>query len=151
MSTYVLQIIAAFVGSFGFAMLFNVRKSLILSASAGGILCWVVYLLCEHFGFGVFVSSLLTAMVVSLYAQIFARIRKTPSTIFFVSSIIPLIPGSSLFYTMYNAVSGEAELFAAHGINTLLCACGIAAGTAFVYAVFIIFTNFSKRKTGAEN
>lgn len=146
MSTYIMQIIAAFVGSLGFALLFNVRKKLILPASAGGILCWVVYLVAEIAGSGVFASSLITAMAVSLYAQIMARIAKTPSTIFFVSSIIPLIPGSSLFYTMYNGVNGNSALFASYGINTALCACGIAVGTAFVYGIFIVHSKLRIEK-----
>lgn len=145
MITYILQIVAAFIGSLGFALLFNVRQKLLFPASLGGILCWVVYLLCQSFNAGIFMSSVITAMAVSFYAQIFARACKTPSTLFYIPAIIPLIPGSSLFYTMYNAVTGDRDLFVSSCISTVFFACGIAVGTAFIYGIFIIHSNLTKK------
>ena len=41
---YVLQLAAAFSGSMGFALLFQVRRGKLLLASLGGLLAWAVYL-----------------------------------------------------------------------------------------------------------
>ena len=40
-----IQLITAFLGSLGFAMLFHVRREKLLLASLGGLLSWGVYLL----------------------------------------------------------------------------------------------------------
>ena len=40
-----IQLVTAFTGSLGFALLFHVRKEKLLLASLGGLLAWGVYLL----------------------------------------------------------------------------------------------------------
>ncbi|MBQ1965266.1 MAG: threonine/serine exporter family protein, partial [Clostridia bacterium] len=40
------------------------------------------------------------AFSMSVYAGIMARVLKTPATTFITTSLIPLIPGGSLYYTM---------------------------------------------------
>ena len=46
MEEYIIQLAAAFAGSLGFAMLFNIRgKKKLLVSSFGGMLAWAVYLM----------------------------------------------------------------------------------------------------------
>ena len=45
MKDVILQLVMAFVGSLGFAMLFHLRRSLWVTASLGGLFCWGCYLL----------------------------------------------------------------------------------------------------------
>ena len=40
MKNVILQLVMAFVGSLGFAMLFRLRRVLWISASLGGVFCW---------------------------------------------------------------------------------------------------------------
>ena len=62
------------------------------------------------------------------YAEMLAHLRKCPATVFVVPAIIPLVPGSFLYYAMSNAVHGELELARQYGHQTLVCALAIAAG-----------------------
>ena len=52
MKDVILQLVMAFVGSLGFAMLFRLRQSLWVSASLGGVICWGGYLLAMYFSGG---------------------------------------------------------------------------------------------------
>ena len=45
MRDIVIQLVTAFAGSLGFALLFHVRREKLLLASLGGLLAWGVYLL----------------------------------------------------------------------------------------------------------
>ena len=57
MKDVILQLVMAFVGSLGFAMLFRLRQSLWVSASLGGVVCWGGYLLVMYFSNGqIFIS-----------------------------------------------------------------------------------------------
>ncbi len=59
MKDVILQLVMAFVGSLGFAMLFRLRQSLWVSASLGGVVCWGGYLLVMYFSNGqIFISGL---------------------------------------------------------------------------------------------
>lgn len=44
------------------------------------------------------------AIAVTIYAEIFARIKKTPTSTFLIVPMIPLIPGGVLYYTMSYAL-----------------------------------------------
>ena len=43
--TYTVQMVTAFLGSMGFSILFNIRRTKLLIAGFGGALSWGVYLL----------------------------------------------------------------------------------------------------------
>ena len=62
MKDVILQLVMAFVGSLGFAMLFRLRQSLWVSASLGGVICWGGYLLAMYFSGGqIFISGLVAS------------------------------------------------------------------------------------------
>ena len=84
----------------------------------------------------------LCSLLVSLYAEIMARIIKTPTTTFIITSLIPLIPGGSLYYTMTTAFSGEISTFIDKGIYTLSLAGALAAGS----IVVLSFAKFLGKK-----
>lgn len=130
------QLIAGAVGSVGFGLIFNLRKKYIVFAAAGGFLGWLVYLLCtEHFREGIFASTLAAAFVTAIYAEILARICKAPSTLFFMTAVIPLIPGSTLYYCIYSLVMNQLEAAQKYGTQTFLYALAIAAGMSIAWTI----------------
>ena len=78
------------------------------------------------------VSSLFASMFVAVYANIMSRIRKCPAIGFLIMALLPLIPGSSLYYTMNYAVRGEMALFGTKGLSSLVLAGLMAAGVLLV-------------------
>ena len=132
----VVQLITAGIGSLGFSLMFNVRKSLLPWAVLGGIIDWGIYLYAASlFGGNVFLSSVVAAVFATIYAEAMARFRKAPATIFYIPTVVPLIPGGSLFYTMSYAVLGQWDQVQSFGSSTLYCALGIAAGMSLVLSV----------------
>jgi len=126
--TYIVQLLTAFTGSLGFAMLFNIKREKLLAAAFGGFLAWGVYLFA-----GIWLDSdpirfFIASIALTFYAEAFARIKKAPATIFLVSGAIPLIPGGALYQTMRYAVAEQWEKFAIQGTETILLAVAIAIG-----------------------
>ena len=123
-----IQLVTAFSGSIGFAMLFNIKRDKLIVAGFGGFLAWGVYL-CA----GIWLSSdpirfFIASITLTFYSELFAKVKKAPATIFLVSAAIPLIPGGSLYHTMSYAVAGDWESFAGQGTSTILLAVAIAIG-----------------------
>lgn len=131
----VMQLITAMTGSMGFCLLFHVRTRLILPAAFGGFLSWGIYLLSAHFIPGVLVPSVLTSAFCAIYAELLARILKAPATVFFIPAVIPLIPGSTLYYTMSYLVRKDWAAANEYGALTAQYALGIAAGASLVWAL----------------
>lgn len=94
----------------------------------------VVYHLQRMLG-GVFFPTLAAAFGIDLYAEILARSCRSTSTSFFVTSVIPLIPGSALYYCMRSVVEGNLHQAWNYGRDTFLYALGIAAGMSIAWAI----------------
>ena len=63
------------------------------------------------------------------------RSCRSTSTSFFVTSVIPLIPGSTLYYCMRSVVEGDLHQAWNYGRDTFLYALGIAAGMSIAWAI----------------
>ncbi len=146
MTTYIIQILAAVVGSFGFALIFNLKRDKIPYALIGVALGWTVYLISNHFIPNAFVSNMIASVFCTAAAEVFARWRKAPSTLFLIVHILPLVPGGSLYYSMRSFVLKDQQAFTQHGLNTLYVSAGIAIGILIVTSVIYIFNSFKKTR-----
>jgi len=122
------QIILAFMGSLGFSILFNIKGRKIWYAALGGTLAWVIYLLGGLWLSGEMTQYFVSAIIVTFYSEICARIENTPATTFLTAAIIPLVPGRALYYTMSYAINSRFVEFADYGSYTVSIAVAIAAG-----------------------
>lgn len=141
-----IQLITGALGSVSFGILFHIKNKYLPLSAFGGFLGWLIYLLGKGMWSGVFLPSLLAGFLVDVYAEILARLCKETSTSFFVTSVIPLIPGSTLYYCMSSIVEGNTLQALAYGRDTFLFALGIAAGMSVAWAIcyFLRKTNGKK-------
>lgn len=128
MQEYLIQILAGFVGTVGFAVLFNMRGKRLVFAALGGLLSWGLFILFHHFVYSEAVCYFVVAWLMSAYAEIMARVLKSPTTAFITTALIPLIPGGSLYYTMSNAFLGDMNVFVQKALSTLQLAAALALG-----------------------
>lgn len=134
----IIQLIGAFGGAVGFALLFNVQKEELFLAGVGGFLGWAVYLLCGAASDSDVVRFFVASVCFTLYTEPMSRIRKVPSTVFLVPAAIPMVPGASLFRSMRFAVDGRWEAFSHQILYTLLLAVAIAGGIVCGMALYHI-------------
>ena len=95
-----IQCIAGLLGTLGFGLMFNMHGRGIPFALLGSIISWPVCVLAMRLGLAEPVAYLLGAAASSFYAEIMARIRKFPATSYLMCALVPLIPGSGIYYTM---------------------------------------------------
>lgn len=131
----VIQLIAAFVGSLGFAIILKIKGRQIVYAGIGGLVTWGIYLLAYEELASYFLANLIAAVFVAVYAEIMARVNKAPATIFLTAAAVPLIPGGRLYYTMYGLVSEDNTMFAENGTTAIVVALAISLGFVFVAVV----------------
>ena len=124
------QLLSAALGSVGFGLIFNLNRRYLPAAGVGGLLAWLAYLLAANTLRSVFLANLLAGFCTALYAEILARYCNAPSTPFFITAAIPLIPGSTLYYCMNAVVSNDLSAAGHFGEQTFLAALGMAGGMA---------------------
>lgn len=139
-------VIMGTIGTAGFAILFSTKPSHVPFAAIGGAIATLVYVLIDEVDGNLFVSNFCATLVCVIYSNICARWLKTPSMVFITASIIPLVPGGSLFYTMSNLILGNAESAKTYGLNTLQVALGIAGGIVIESLIVSIMSKFSSNK-----
>ena len=133
---YLLQLITAFLGSLGFAMVFHVRRERLLLASLGGLLAWGAYLLMGFVSGQDVVRYFFASVALTVYAETMARVVKCPATLFLITGSIPLVPGGSLYRTMQFFMQNDLGAFSHQALTTVLLAVSIAVGMLFPASVF---------------
>ena len=137
MKDWLLPIVSAALGCLSSAMFFGVRSRKLWFSLLGGALNWGLYLLAmKKMGLPATMAYALGAAAGTLYAEILARIVKTPVTVFVITSVIPMVPGGALYYTMLGLLQGDKATFVDRGLYTLSAAGAMALG---IFAATMLF------------
>ena len=128
-SGFVVQLIAAFLGTVSFAALFGVPRKYYLDAGICGTIGWLFYLVFSRYtamspAEVVFCATAL----VTLTALLQSSGRKCPITVFLICGIFPLVPGAGIFWTSYNIVSNHLSDALQTGFGALKATVAIAFG-----------------------
>lgn len=133
---YMVMIVTAAAGTLGYCLLINVKRNKIVYGCLGGVVSTFLYCACVEAGLTPLLQNLIPAAVVTLYAEVLARVVKAPATVFLIPSIIPLVPGGRLYYTMRAIVDGDADSAKIYAMETIVIALGIAVGIVVISLVF---------------
>ena len=127
------QIVAGFVGTMGFAVLFGAPRAEYVWTGMAGALCWCSYLLAHNtIGISVFGASIIAAFLTTLLAKGLAISRKCPETVFLITGLFPLIPGGGIFWTTYFLCSSQFHSAFWSGVTAISVTFAIVLGIVFV-------------------
>ena len=143
MKDAIIQILMGVLGTLGFNILFHIKGKKLIFATLGGLISWTVFLAAAPILPSESARYLLSAVVITVYGELLARLEKTPTTTFLVPSVVPLIPGSSLYYTMNYALNRQWSAFAQRALYTLELAMSLAIGILVVTTAFRLVKNFT--------
>lgn len=139
MTQFLISVLTAIIGSVGFALLFSVDLKHLPYSAVGGGISWAVYLLIYDLSVSVLAASLVAAFAATIFSELCARYNRTPATVFLLPSLIPLVPGGSLYYTMSNLLSknyADSAKYAAETASVVLgLSGGVVAASLIVYAI----------------
>ena len=136
------QLIPALLGAAGFALMFNSRMRYLWTHALGALVVWAVYIYAElRLGLDVFWCSLIAAMCATLLSELCARTLKAPVTLFLIPFLVPLVPGSGLFYACSTLIARGMSTYAA---QTLFAVCGISLGTGLAASLVSVLSKRSR-------
>ena len=136
MNFQIVQIFAGFVGSIGYGVLFNLRGKRLVWGAIGGLLSWSIFVLLSLFISNEIINYFFVSVLISIYAEIFARILRTPTTPLIITSLMPLIPGGSHYYTIAAVFNESLDVFFEKAFYTLKLAAALALGVIVVLAAW---------------
>lgn len=139
------NLIASFFTSIGFAIMFNTNKRHLVYIGFAGLGTYAVYYTFLYFLSSVFWAAFISSVFVALYAEIVARVRRAPTIIFLLTGIVPTVPGGSLYYTMRNLILNDFDKALLKLIETLEVGLGIAGGIVSVSIIFGVVMDSIKK------
>ncbi|MGN0522131.1 MAG: threonine/serine exporter family protein [Eubacterium sp.] len=139
------EIIFCVIGAFAFSIIMKAPKKCLISILFGGIISAGVYQILFE-SYGELLSCMIAMMCTVFYSEIMARVLKEPSTVILMPSTIPLLPGSSIYYTMLYGVLSDSDGFLRYGKATLFAGLGIALGAVISSIIVNIISKYKVSK-----
>lgn len=143
---FFIECVACAMGCAGFSIIFNLHGPGTALCVLGGVACWAIHCLVTTLGFGEMTAVFVASVFSAIYAEVMARVRKCPAIGYLIIGLIILIPGSSLYYTIYNLIMGNAAQFSAFGTKTVMIAGLMAAGILLVSTSVHLRATWKQRK-----
>lgn len=132
-STLVSALLTSFFATLGFGVLLHAPSRALLLTAVAGMVANGCYWAFGAAGLSDHAAIYLAAVVASVLAEFLARRMKMAATVFITLSIIPLVPGLSLYRAMAFLAQGESkaglELGVSAMITFLMIALGIGMGS----------------------
>jgi uncharacterized membrane protein YjjB (DUF3815 family) len=125
------QLLLSFIASALFGMIFNIPKKLLINSGLVGMVGWMVYFFFAEHHLNNVLATFIAAFFVALLSNLFARLYKTPATIFSVSGIIPLVPGGTAFEAMRHVVLNDYNAAISLAAKAFMISGAIAMGLIF--------------------
>lgn len=126
--TLLIDLFFSFIAGSGTAILYNVQRKLIVFCGLSGMFTWFIYHFLSLFGFSEALASLFALFALTLLSRFFSKKTDTPSMIFNISGIMPIVPGGLLFKTFNHLASKEYESALNYGFQAVLVGGAIAIG-----------------------
>jgi len=130
------QVIGAFIAVVTISVTFGVPKKFLVHAGTVGAVGWLVHLVLNSMGFNIVSSMFFAAFAIALLSHSYARVLKTPVTLFLVTGILPLVPGVGMYQIVYYLITNNEKLSGFYFNQTMQIAGMIAL------AIFIVDTGF---------
>ncbi len=140
-----IQTLGAFIATFGFGVMFNIKGDKLIAAAFGGALGYFIYDCCLNSGLGDPLSLFIASAGFTIYGELLARKLKTPVTLFIVCALIILVPGGGMYRTMLAIIQGNLDSAVQVGLSSLASAGSLALGTIFISSLSRALFTLKKR------
>ena len=141
------QIIASFIGTAAFAVLFGVPRKYYVLCGVSGTLGWILYMiLVRYAAFTAPAATVFATMLVVLSARCFSVLDRCPAIVFLLCGIFPLVPGAGVFWTSYYVVSDQLRLALGSGFMAVKVTIAIVMGIILISELPNRFFSFLRRR-----
>lgn len=124
---FILQAIASYIAIAAFLIVLNVQQKLLVPGGILGMCVWLLYLLLLG-PTNVIIATLIAAIVGSCISQILSILYKTPSVIFSLAILAPLVPGYRAYLATTQFVSENYKEALVNTTTVLMLALVIPIG-----------------------
>ncbi len=104
-----LQFFAGVIICASFCILVNIPLKTIIPASLAGGFSWFVYNFLMSAGYSKSLAVFVAVFIIAVISDILAHKLKDAATVFLIPCILPLVPGSRIYYTMFYIINSDLD------------------------------------------
>ncbi|WP_283679535.1 threonine/serine exporter family protein [Lentilactobacillus sp. Marseille-Q4993] len=149
--SFIAQIIGSAICSVSFAYIINVSRRLFVPVSIAGAITWLVYVWVTYLAHSSLLNTLISVGMLTLISQYFAKRYKAPMTIFFIPSLVALVPGITMFVGLSQLGIGQSTLAVTTFVGVIANLLGLTIGSIAGDEVYRIFLRLTGRLKGSSN
>ena len=139
--------IGAFGGTMGFCYLLAAPRRTILPASVNGMIGFLIYvILYRYMKQNIMFSHFMATVAVTVMCEMLARVMRLPSTVFLLTSLVPLVPGYNFYAAMLALVEDNGPLAASQLMIAVQIVAAIAVGAAVISVIFRMMAQRKRRR-----
>lgn len=135
---FLVKLLGAFMAGAALGVAFQIPSRYFISAGITAAIGWAVYLLTLECGWNLVWANYAATVCVALAAQILARRKLVPATVFLIPGIIPLVPGGGMYLIVWSLLYDTPAAASSNFYETLQMAGAIALGIFTVDTAFRI-------------
>ena len=146
--TILIHVLASYFATAAFAAVFQCPWKLLPLSGIPGVVSWMTYYLLKPvigLGFSMFTG----ALALTLAARVLSARKRCPLTVFLVAGIIPLVPGSGVFLTVFHLLQRNFSSALAKGLESFLTCGAILLGITFISMIPQKVFSPKRKKKGA--
>ena len=140
-----IAVLAMFVATLGYCLIYNVPLRVLSSCATSAIAGWITYYSISKANGNTVAAAFAAAMVIALISEILARVVRTPASIILIIGVLPLVPGSQIYFTIEALMNGQYQRSISVGIETVGIAFALAMGILIVSTFVQLFFMFKNR------
>lgn len=141
-----INVFFAAVATLAFSITFNVRGINLLFTGVVGGISWLAYSLVLTFDNTIILAFFIASATVTIVSEILSKHLKTPVTTFLISGLIPLVPGSGIYYSLYYMVTKNTEKAFSKSLETLFILGALSFGIVIVSSFYRLYETREKSR-----
>ena len=142
----ILKIIAVFLMSASFGVLYRIPGRLVIPASLVGVAAWLTAVLIQSSGGSLMMGNFAGSIMIGLGAEVLARKMRKPAAIFIIPGFISLVPGGDAYTTVLYMVEGRYIEGVSMFMRTVLTAGAIAFGIFISSTIYRLLINYNTER-----
>lgn len=135
MNNVLLHFIFGLLGTVAYCYLFHIPKRYYLSCGLIGGVGWLIYVLILNCGLDDTFAGLISTVFVALASRITSVYMECPSTVLLYPGILPIIPGGSIYETVYFIVANDTSAALMKGLTAIKITVAMVIGIVIIYEI----------------
>ncbi len=144
--SYIVSVASAVVGTIGFCLFFRLRFNRLPIIAVLSALCYTSYLVVLRLNLSDFAANTAAAVITAALSEFMAIVFRAPVTVFLIPSILPLIPGAALYYTMEAIFKNDIRAAVYYAASMCRAIGGLVFGIIIVSTIVRCFRDRKNRQ-----